>query len=492
MNNLLLPDLLAMLVLLGVLWLVRRRYPQHDIHVWMSALLLILLESVARILYGIPMSSLPHRMLHAIALDAYLLAGVLFQRSSIRGLQRLPRATVYTVLYTTPGLVLLTMYGMGVTGRAPYVAAAFGGIAVTVVTSLVLQRPTRYLLGLSSMWVPALLAAALATPRLSAYLLLAALYLATAGTFCWSLPRHSSGKVAVVIGFFAWGCCFAMHPWIATSHPQWATLASEIWNMQKFLITVGLLLVLFERQVENNEWLALHDQLTGLPNRRLFQDRLSSAIARAERDRTALILFYMDLNHFKEVNDTLGHDAGDSLLRQVSESLQKVVRRTDTLARMGGDEFMLLATDVHTEEGARKSALWGRMRESSVERRVAQRPSTRARDAAEAPVAKSPGRNAGEVVQPLSASDHDRILQLAAKLEGNLRLAVDQPVRVWTAGDARTVQVSASIGIASYPMDGTNPEELCRIADQRMFVDKAREPGSRGSLERMLSRLTTH
>ncbi len=87
---------------------------------------------------------------------------------------------------------------------------------------------------------------------------------------------------------------------------------------------------------------ALHDGLTGLPNRTLLVDRLQQAILLAERDATGLGLLVMDLDRFKDVNDTLGHHTGDELLQQVATRLRQVVRASDTVARMGGDEFAIV------------------------------------------------------------------------------------------------------------------------------------------------------
>ena len=485
MTNLLLPDLFAMMVLLSVLWLVHRRYPQQNIRLWISGLLLILLECIARILYASPMAVGPHRTLHSVALDAYLLAGMLFLRSSLAGLQRLPRANVYSVLYTAPCLVLMTEYGCDVKSRTVYVVTALAGIAVTEASSLILHRPKRYQAVLIAMWLPTTYAALLQTPRLAVYLLLATVYLATACAFFWSLPKTSSGKLAVVTGFVVWGACFATHPWIAAFHPGWANLASEIWNMQKFLITVGFLLVLFERQVESNEWLALHDQLTGLPNRRLFQDRITSAIARAERDRTALILFYVDLNRFKEVNDTLGHDAGDALLCQVAESLQHVVRRTDTLARMGGDEFVLLATDMRTERSLRKERRWIRMREAAANHAGEETlPDWKKSIADISQHALIGGADTG-MEEAADKDGNSRMVHQATRIEQTIRAAIDKPVQLRSPTGMSTVQVSASVGVAVYPVDSTDPEELFRIADQRMYDDKSREPEPHGNPERV-------
>jgi diguanylate cyclase (GGDEF)-like protein len=113
-----------------------------------------------------------------------------------------------------------------------------------------------------------------------------------------------------------------------------------------------MILVMLEEQVSSNEWLALHDELTGLPNRRLFSDRLSVSIERADRMSSRLALLILDLNGFKSINDTMGHQAGDQVLREVSSHLRKSVRASDTLARLGGDEFIIVTNDLGIDQRA--------------------------------------------------------------------------------------------------------------------------------------------
>ncbi|HEY6864129.1 MAG TPA: sensor domain-containing diguanylate cyclase [Burkholderiales bacterium] len=102
--------------------------------------------------------------------------------------------------------------------------------------------------------------------------------------------------------------------------------------------------------------LAYYDSLTGLPNRNLFNDRLSRAIAAARRRHGGFSLLYVDVDRFKDVNDTRGHDAGDELLRQVALRLQKSLRKIDTVARLGGDEFVVILDQVSDDAQAAKIA----------------------------------------------------------------------------------------------------------------------------------------
>jgi len=129
------------------------------------------------------------------------------------------------------------------------------------------------------------------------------------------------------------------------------------------LAGVGMIACLLEDEREASELatveiehLAYHDALTGLPNRPLFMDRLIVALAQASRANQKLAVFFLDLDRFKDINDSLGHSTGDALLKAVAERIRRCVREGDTVARFGGDEFTLLIPRIENIEDAAKIA----------------------------------------------------------------------------------------------------------------------------------------
>ncbi len=122
--------------------------------------------------------------------------------------------------------------------------------------------------------------------------------------------------------------------------------ARFIWN----------LLTRLKKTNEQITHLAYHDFLTSLPNRILFYDRLNQAITKARRDKESIAVLFLDLDGFKVINDTFGHDVGDALLREVSERIVACVRDSDTVARMGGDEFTVILSNVRTPNSSDRVA----------------------------------------------------------------------------------------------------------------------------------------
>ena len=142
-------------------------------------------------------------------------------------------------------------------------------------------------------------------------------------------------------------------------YPAWLTISVYRGASGEVLNYVGITSDISERHAaqEHIRQLAYFDPLTGLPNRRLLQDRAEQALVSAEREGKRIALLFVDLDHFKTINDSLGHSSGDQLLSEVAQRLLGCVRRMDTVARLGGDEFVVLlgeATFEGTSEVARK------------------------------------------------------------------------------------------------------------------------------------------
>jgi diguanylate cyclase (GGDEF)-like protein/PAS domain S-box-containing protein len=129
---------------------------------------------------------------------------------------------------------------------------------------------------------------------------------------------------------------------------RWVDVSASILSYGGRQAIMGVALDVTARKLADAriELLAYHDALTDLPNRRLLQDRMAVAIAQADRLGKRLGLLFLDLDHFKDVNDSLGHHAGDELLKAVAARLRKAMRSDDTVARIGGDEFVVLLTHI--------------------------------------------------------------------------------------------------------------------------------------------------
>jgi len=193
--------------------------------------------------------------------------------------------------------------------------------------------------------------------------------------------------------------------------PQWVVLNTVRDDLGQPSHIIALFVDISERieQEEKIRHLAHHDALTGLPNRLLFDERLSMSLEQSKRHHERLALLFIDLDRFKNINDTLGHHVGDGLLQSVAERLMEAVRAGDTVCRQGGDEFVVILNSV---EDADEVA-------HIVERRLI----------------------------PLILQPHE------------------------VAGIS--MHISCSVGIAVYPEDADDMEELMRHADTAMYSAKA-------------------
>jgi diguanylate cyclase (GGDEF)-like protein len=414
MNLAFLPDLFALAILVVILVLVRRRHRDARADAWLLGLSFTLIESLAHTFYA--PTGMPDRVLHLVVLDCYLFAGLVFiWAAGDQGIDQRVRF-FYIALNGLSLLSLMSLYGWNLRYASVYIPAVVIGAIVGVASSLFLRRNWRYALMYLVGWGAIGVLVSRGNFRAAVYWSLTCVYAIAALHFQRRLQSKSTGRLAIVTGFSIWALFFLTHPWMMDHYAAHADIASHVWNMQKSLISIGMILVMLEEQVSNNEWLALHDELTGLPNRRLFAAKLTQAIEYSDRRNSSLALVVLDLNEFKKINDTLGHVAGDQVLREVANTLRKSIRATDTVARLGGDEFIIVATDM--------------VNEGSVERFTDSLQSAIERPLTINEQAMVVGASFGFAIYPRDAKDATKLLRLADQRMYHLKKRGVQPARI--------------------------------------------------------------
>ncbi len=178
------------------------------------------------------------------------------------------------------------------------------------------------------------------------------LYLVAGIRYWQRFEQKSTGVLTAVLGFLVAAATFPVGLLIEQMYLPHLKLDTAVRNIPKLIIAVGVLLTFLEEEIGRTEHMALHDVLTGLPNRRLLEDRLENMLERAERNQLRAAVLMVDLDGFKQINDAYGHAVGDEFLREAALRLGSVVRKADTLARTGGDEFTVLVSDIAQPNGA--------------------------------------------------------------------------------------------------------------------------------------------
>ena len=407
MNFSTLPNLIALAILVVVFWAISRKAISEQVHLWLIGWVLVLVHFAAQ--FAATASGTWGLVAESVSLDSLILAGVAFL-ISVSAIVSNRRSKVFLALaIAVPALAYSNgaIWGIGYQSFY-YCLIAVGMLAPLLVLWRARQRGGLYAGGV----VMAALAAAITgwgvahgDPDIGITVILAALNF-TAAILYWNHhKRPTAGVLTAVSGFVLWGVVFPTAALLQLFAPS-VKVESEVWNIPKYLVAVGMILTLLEDQIERSTYLAYHDELTDLPNRRLLEDRLHQALAQANRAESKVGVFVLDLDHFKEVNDTFGHRVGDIALREVVARLGSRLRASDTLARSGGDEFTVVS-QVDNAEGA-------------------------------------------------------QVLLLA------LESALCDPILV----EGEQVRTGLSIGLALYPDDGSNPDQLHAAADRAMYAAK--------------------
>ncbi len=430
MSALSFPDIVGMLVLVSVLAVFRNRNRDERVDGWLIGLMFILVEMIAAsIIHG---SGLLPELTQTVQLDAYLLAAVAFGWAARRDLLPSTEHLPFYLLPALPLFLLTTIFGMGVTSARPYVSINAASVVLGLTYLLLVKRMGRrsrtLLVAVHLLiWVPMLVLSVLGDIHRVVYWGLACLYVLVAISF---RPRRHSpliGTWVIAGAFVLWAACFLAYPSVQGDAFR-AGMVEQIWNLQKFFAVIGMLLVLLEEETQRRRDEAMHDALTGLPNRRLFEDRLEQAIERSRRSGLSAAVFAVDLNGFKAINDTLGHHIGDVVLMRVADRLKRSIRGADTVARCGGDEFLVIVNDLARAESC-------------------------------------------------------------AHIAQTLRTGIEAvPIPGYDQAGPKPLLLGGSIGYALYPEDAPDEAALCRLADQRMYDDKHGARAERETVENLAVR----
>ena len=406
-----LPDLTAVALLACAFASVSRRNPTPVSGIWLVGWLMIVLHFAAFLFLGFP--GIWGTLAAIIGLSGLVWAGLLFMWASVPyRVQKSSRWMLAALLGSNTLYIILLNLSPGPAWALNISAVLLGAcplvIALAVVTkfthSLRWIMVSNYL-GLSIFAL--VVQNRTGGTELALNALLFIIYFNCCVHFFFGYRHGTTGSFITIAGFLTWSAVFVVSP-IMSYYFSGIHVESEVWNLPKYVVAVGMILLLLEEQIETNRHLALHDYLTGLPNRRLFQDRLDSALERARRSQNQAALLVLDLDHFKEVNDTQGHHIGDLLLQQVAARFSGRVRRSDTVARTGGDEFSIIL---------------------------------------EEPITRQQAEAVGNT-----------LLQL-----------LNEPIQLNGENSAR---IGASVGVAIFPEDAHDSESLFIAADQRMYNSK--------------------
>ena len=356
-----LPDLAAVAALTCAFASVARRGQTTASRHWLSGWVLIAVHFAALIFVHMPGAR--GMVAFDVAMISLCWAGVLFMWASVP--YRAERSSLWmlvSVLSTNALYIVIIGFDHPWPWALTFAAVSFGAAPLTI--ALTARRDFTHLLRWLLVGIYCLLSVFLLTVQnhpgngldLASSGLLFTVYIGCCLHVFYSYRgRGTAGSLITIIGFLGWASVFVVAP-LAKMITPGGQIESEVWNLPKYVVAVGMILLLLEDQIEHNKYLALHDELTGLPNRRLFLDRLAISLERARRMESKAALLVIDLNHFKQVNDTFGHHAGDLLLKKVSNLFVSRVRRSDTVARTGGDEFSLILEEPTNRSNARSVA----------------------------------------------------------------------------------------------------------------------------------------
>ncbi|MGH8294005.1 MAG: putative bifunctional diguanylate cyclase/phosphodiesterase [Steroidobacteraceae bacterium] len=359
MNFSAVPDFVAIGGVIAVFWTLLRRTRQSRLNFWLVGWLLLLVHIIAQFVAQNTAGSADGA--YSVAVAMLVLIANSFIWASNDQLDIHWRNLSIVGLSAIPDVALLTcdMYGI----RAPWL---YGALTVMGAGStLWMMRAWHGSTEQPSLrWRTSLVLAAYSVqgallafkqPDEAITWMLAWHYLAVAAFYRMTAPRPSASVRFTTINFIAWGLVFPAADLMAVLWPH-AHVDAEVWNLPKFLVATGMTFTLLEEQLSKAEYASLHDELTGLPNRRMLARRLRASMDRAKAMGRLVALVVIDLDGFKEINDTLGHAAGDEVLRWAARQFRTQLGERDVLARLGGDEFAVVLREIPDRGAAQLAA----------------------------------------------------------------------------------------------------------------------------------------
>jgi diguanylate cyclase (GGDEF)-like protein len=408
MNFSTLPNLIALAILVAVFWAISRKATSEQVKLWLVGWAFILLHFAAQ--FPVLGNGFWGGVAIAISLGSLIVASIAFLISVAAVASTFQRQVQFAIAIGIPTLAYTIAAIWGVASPYYYYLAILVGAAAPLLMFLRYNHQGKLYAGgaiLSTLLVGTVATWGVAKghPEIGLTVILTSLNFVVSFLYWNQHKRITAGVLTAVSGFALWGAVFPTAA-LLQIYLSSVKVEAEVWNIPKYLVAVGMILTLLEDQIEKSTYLAYHDELTELPNRRLLEDRLEQALAQADRSAGKVAVLVLDLDRFKEVNDNYGHRIGDIALRKVVSRLASRIRASDTLARSGGDEFTVVSH-----------------------------------------VADCPG---AEVL--LSA----------------LESALAEPIVI--EGDH--VNTGVSIGMALYPDDGANADQLYAAADRAMYIAK--------------------
>ena len=352
-----LPDFVAIGGLVAVFWTLLRRTRQSRLNFWLVGWVLLLVHIIA--LFAADNVSGSAAGEYSVAVAMLVVTANTFMWASGEQLEIDARNLSMVVVSAFPDVVLLTCILYDFRSVWAYAVLTVAGMG----SMLWMLRAWRGATGRPTIrWRTSLVLAVYAVqgallafhhPNEALTWMLTWHYLAVAALYRTSAPRTTASVRFTMISFIAWAFVFPVADLMALIWPH-AHVDAEVWNLPKFMVATGMTFTLLEEQLSKAEYASLHDALTGLANRRLLVRRLRESMARAKAAGRLLALVVIDLDGFKEINDTLGHAVGDKVLQWAAGQFRARIGEQDMLARLGGDEFAVVLTELHDRESAER------------------------------------------------------------------------------------------------------------------------------------------